>query len=242
MPSIVTRKKYFERPHTAAVQTAAAGNNIQYPNRTIVLAPNIVFFFDQYVNTLLGSCNGLRSYQPTSCGCQGSVFFGMDYSTVGCRRTGGRRSQPGSFLFFTTSANIVLIFQSDFGSHRLACSAHPVRDDACRAGNAAEIFQNVEVESFRSQQCHRRSRLHSKRCLRVVKPLLTHFSSLGSFLFLDEIPAWPFFGKPFFGTRQYCIVLHHLQRNLLSPEFPGWNVVVYSIEAGKRRKLSDLKF
>ena len=107
------------------------------------------------------------------------------------------------FLFFTTSANIVLIFQSDFGSHRLACSAHTVRDDSCRAGNAAEIFQNVEVESFRSQQCHRRSRLHSKRCLRVVKPLLTHFSSLGS-LFLDEIPAWPFFGKPFFGTRQYC--------------------------------------
>ena len=37
-------------------------------------------FFDQYANTILGSCNSLRSYQPTSCGCQGSVFFGMDYS------------------------------------------------------------------------------------------------------------------------------------------------------------------
>ena len=49
---------------------------------------------------------------------------GSDYSTVGCRRTGGRRSQPGSFLFFTTPANIVLIFQSDFESRRLACSAH----------------------------------------------------------------------------------------------------------------------
>ena len=36
------------------------------------------------------------------------------------------------------------------------------------------------------------------------KSFLTHFSSLGSFLFLDEIPAWPFFDKPFFGTRQYC--------------------------------------
>ena len=60
----------------SGVQTAAAGNNTQYPNRTIVLAPNIVvFFFDQYANTLLGSCNGLRSYQATSCGCQGSVFF-----------------------------------------------------------------------------------------------------------------------------------------------------------------------
>ena len=44
--------------------------------QTIVLAPNVVvFFFDQYANTLLGSCNGLRSYQPTSCGCQGSVFL-----------------------------------------------------------------------------------------------------------------------------------------------------------------------
>ena len=43
------------------------------------------------------------------------------------------------------------------------------------------------------------SGLHSKRCLRVVKQLLTHFSSLGSFLFLDEIPAWPFFG-----TQQCC--------------------------------------
>ena len=111
----------------------------------------------------------------------------IQYSTVGCRRTGGKRSQPGSFLFFTTSANIVVIFQSDFESRirRLACSAHTVglRDDACRAGNAAEIFQNVGVQSFRSQQCRCRSRLHSKRCLCVVKPLLTHFSSLGSFLF-----------------------------------------------------------
>ena len=32
--------------------------------------------------------------------------------------------------------------------------------------------------------------------------------SLGTFLFLDEIPAWPFFGKPFFGTRQYCSALY----------------------------------
>ena len=61
------------------------------------------------------------------------------------------------------------------------------------------------MESFRSRQCRRRSRLHSKCCLRVVKPFSTHFSSLGSFFFLDEIPACPFFGKPFFGTRQYCI-------------------------------------
>ena len=60
----------------SGVQTAAAGNNTQYHDRTIVLAPNIVvFFFDQYENTILGSCNGLRSYQPTSCGCQGSVFL-----------------------------------------------------------------------------------------------------------------------------------------------------------------------
>ena len=58
------------------VQTTAAGGSIQYPDMTIVLVPNIVVvFFDQYANTIIGSCNGLRSYQPTSCGCQGSVFF-----------------------------------------------------------------------------------------------------------------------------------------------------------------------
>ena len=74
----------------------------------------------------------------------------LRYSTVGCRRTGGRRSQPGSFLFFTTSANLVLILQSVFESRRLACSAQTVCDDACWAGNAAETFQIVEVESFRS--------------------------------------------------------------------------------------------
>ena len=52
-----------------------------------------------------------------------------------CRvpKNGGRRSQPGSFLCFTTLANIVLIFQPDFKSPRLACSAHTVRADACRA-------------------------------------------------------------------------------------------------------------
>ena len=78
----------------------------------------------------------------------------MKYSTVGCRRTGGggggRRSQPGSFLFFTTSANLVLILQSVFESCRLFCSAQTVCDDACWAGNAAETFQTVEVESFGS--------------------------------------------------------------------------------------------
>ena len=118
----------------------------------------------------------------------------MVYSTVGCRRTGVRRSQPGWFLFFTTPANLVLIFQSAFESRKLARSVRTVRDDACRAGNAAEMFQTVVVESFWSQQCRQRSRLHSKRCLRVVKPFLTHF------------PAWPFFSKPFFSTRQYCTV------------------------------------
>ena len=56
----------------------------------------------------------------------------MTYSTVGCRRTGGRRSQPGSFLFFTTPANLVLNFRSVFESRRLACSAHTVCDDAHR--------------------------------------------------------------------------------------------------------------
>ena len=44
----------------------------------------------------------------------------VSYSTVGCRRTWGRRSQPRSFLFFTTPANLVLIFRSVFESHNIA--------------------------------------------------------------------------------------------------------------------------
>ena len=68
------------------------------------------------------------------------------------------------------------------------------------------MFRPVEVESFRSQQCRWRSRLHSKRCLRVVKLFLTQYSSLGSFLFLDKIPVWPFFG-----SRQYCTSVWTLQ-------------------------------
>ena len=98
------------------------------------------------------------------------------------------RLQPISFLFFNPSASHV--------GKLVACT---------RAGNAVEMFWTVEMESFWSQQWRRSSCLHSKRCLRVVRSFLAHFSSLGSFLFLNEIPAWPFFGKPFFGTRQYCI-------------------------------------
>ena len=145
------------------------------------------------------------NYKSTTFNRGNAAVFAVEYSTVECRRTGGRWSQPGSFLFFTTPANLVLIFPSVFESRRLVCSIHTVRDDACQVGNAAEMFQTVEVESFQSQQCCRRSRPHSKCCLRVVKPFLTNFSSLGSFLFLDEIPAWPFFGKLFYGTWQYCI-------------------------------------
>ena len=105
------------------------------------------------------------------------------YSTVGCRRTGVdgpsldrsyfSRLQPISFLFFDPS------------SSHIAYSAYTVLDinvasahNARRAGEAAEIFWPVDVESFRSQQCRWRSRLHSKRCLRVAKTFLTQFSSL----------------------------------------------------------------
>ena len=93
-----------------------------------------------------------------------------------------------------TPAKLVLIFQSVFESRSLACSAHTVCDDARHRSGVVS-----------KSAMPRKNRLHSKRCLRVVKPFLTQFSSLGSFFFLDEIPAWPFFGKPFFGTRQYCI-------------------------------------
>ena len=134
-----------------------------------------------------------------------AVLWGqLTYSTVGCRRTGGRRSQPGSFLFFTTSANLVLILQSVFESRRITCSAQTVCDDACWAGNAAETFQSVEVESFRSPSNAAEEVVFTANALCVWWTVLNSFFQPGSFLFLGEIPAWPFFGKPFFGTRQYC--------------------------------------
>ena len=159
-----------------------------------------------YITYLAVARPVLNQYRPQ---CMHDVAFRamfmlvFIYSTVGCPRTWGTWSQPRSFLFFKTPANLVLIFQSVFESRWLACSAHTVGNDACRAGNAAEMFQTVELESFHSQQCRRRSRLHSKRCLGVVRLFLQP----GVVLIFDEIPAWPFFGKPFFGTRQYCSVL-----------------------------------
>ena len=106
------------------------------------------------------------------------------------------RLQPISFLFFDPS------------SSHIACSAHTVLDiyvaharNACRAGEAAEMFRPVDVE-FRSQQYRGRSRLDSKRCLRVV--LNSIFQPVVVLIF-RKIPAWPFFRKPFFGTRQYCM-------------------------------------
>ena len=68
----------------SGVQTTVAENNTQWPNMTIVLAPNIiVFLFDQYANTTFGSCNGLCSNQPTSEVVVVMIkdqFFGTDYS------------------------------------------------------------------------------------------------------------------------------------------------------------------
>ena len=89
-----------------------------------------------------------------------------------------------------TSAKLVVCTRSKMILHTHATHAG--------VGEAAEMFRPVKVKSFRIQQCRRRSRLRSKRC--VMKPFLTHFSSLESFLFLDEILAWPFCSKPFFGT------------------------------------------
>ena len=143
------------------------------------------------------------------------------YSTVGCRRTGGRRSQPGSFLFFTTPANLVLIFESVFESRSLACCAQTVCDDACWAGNAAETFQTVQVESFRSQQCHRRSLLHSKRCLRVVK------------LFLRWLPG--VFSCLIF----HVLWFHHTQ---LDRGETFQNVSLYVVDCVHRNCLLSLRF
>ena len=103
----------------------------------------------------------------------------LQYSTVGCRRTGGRRSQPGSFLFFTTSANLVLILQSVFESRRLACSAQTVCDDACWAWNAAETFQTVEVEAFEVRAMLPKKSSSQQTLFACGEPFLAHFSSLG---------------------------------------------------------------
>ena len=61
---------------------------------------------------------------------------------------GGRLSHPGSFLFFTTPANLALIFQLVFES-LLDIDVAYARN-ARQDGKAAEMFQPVEVESFRS--------------------------------------------------------------------------------------------
>ena len=124
----------------------------------------------------------------------------VQYSTVGCRRTWGRRSQPTSFLFFTTPANLVPIFQSVFESRWLACSAHTVSDDAWRAGMRLKCFKPSKWSHFEVNNAAEEVVFTAN----AVWVWRVCSYSLGSFLFLDEIPAWPFFGKPFFGTRQYC--------------------------------------
>ena len=101
------------------------------------------------------------------------------YSTVGCRRTGGRRSQPGSFLFFTTSANLVLILQSVFQSRRLACRVQTVCDEACWAGNAAKTFQTVESGIVSKSAMLPKKSSSQQTLFACGEPFLTHFSSLG---------------------------------------------------------------
>ena len=53
--------------------------------------------------------------------------------------------------------------------------------------------------------------------------VLSSFFQPGSFLFLGEIPAWPFFGKPFFGTRQYCIGWKNIIIIMYFQKRPLWN-------------------
>ena len=62
--------------HTQRCSDGSGWEQHPVPKQDDRFGANIVFFFfDEYANTLLGSCNGLRSYQPTSCGCQGSFFL-----------------------------------------------------------------------------------------------------------------------------------------------------------------------
>ena len=64
----------------------------------------------------------------------------------GAEERWGRRSQPGSFLFFTSAPNLVLIFQSVFESHTdIACSAYTVLDvDVARAHNACRAAKRLK--------------------------------------------------------------------------------------------------
>ena len=78
--------------------------------------------------------------------------------------------KPILFLFFDSSSSHI--------AKLVACTRYVLdinvahARNACWAGEAAEMFRPVDVESFQSQQCRWRSRLHSKR-LHVVKPFLT---------------------------------------------------------------------
>ena len=94
----------------------------QYEQESIVTFPNLHL---SYVDVFLFVRLLTRLQHFLSLSCVPKQY---------CRvpKNGGRRSQPGSFLFFTTPANLVLIFQSVFESRRLACSAHTVCDDARR--------------------------------------------------------------------------------------------------------------
>ena len=107
----------------------------------------------------------------------------------------GRRSQPGSFLFFTTLANLVLIPPLSHIAKLVArtqFSISMLHTHATLAGRRSGWNVSTrDMESFRTQQCLWRSRLHSKRFWRVVKPFLTQFSSLGSLLLIFQIKFQP---------------------------------------------------
>ena len=101
------------------------------------------------------------------------------YSTVGCRRTGGRRSQPGSFLFFTTSANLVLILQSVFRSRRLLVARKRYVTTHAGRGMRLKHFKPSKWSRFEVRAMPPKKSSSQQTLFACGEPFLTHFSSLG---------------------------------------------------------------
>ena len=143
------------------------------------------------------------------------LFFFFHYSTVGCRRTGldgpslerfyFSPLQPISFLFFDPSSSHM--------AKRVARTRHSIsmlHTHATHAwlGKRLKCFDPSKWSRFEVSNAAEKSSSQQTLFASSETALNLVFQP-GSFFFLDKIPAWPFFGKPFFGTRQYCTPSRH---------------------------------
>ena len=169
----VTRKKYFERPHTAVFRRQRLGTT---PSTQIFKqddhfgAKRRRRLLDQYANTLLGSCNGLRSYQPTSCGCQGSVF--LEWTIGFLQRTSCKTARPKTStdttrrtrkVFFPTSFSQTPITNTHYVSRQID-SMMTVMMTMCSRTLASAHRDPILVDSREYMIKNRRGSSRWKRC------------------------------------------------------------------------------